>query len=176
MAFWQTGVQWAPPPVMLDNNHSGALEHVGKNFAKWTQKVARAVTRHKNDADPQEARRRSGPSYGKHGLSAEEEQRREERQHARANYYWTLELNRHLQASRGKEQSGAAVHTDVTGAGRKAQQKGKSVTPKPWSQMSRNEQWWLQDLWSESLLAERRSAEGKCLKMQGKDFVVDEED
>jgi hypothetical protein len=47
MALWQTGVQWAPPPAMLNNDHNGALEHVAKNFAKWTQKLARAVTLHK---------------------------------------------------------------------------------------------------------------------------------
>ena len=63
---------------MLKNDQSGALEQVAKNFATWSQRVARAVTLHKNDADTQEARRRSGSSSGKHGLSAEEEKNRKD--------------------------------------------------------------------------------------------------
>ena len=148
---------------MLDTNHSGALEHVAKNFAKWTQKVARAVTRHKTDPDTQEARRRSGSSYGKHGLSEEEVRRRRERDRARTNYYWTMELARQLEA---------AEHPWGTRAGKKAQ----SITPKPWSQMSRDERDWLHALWSGELQAEMRRAEGKCSKVQAKDFVVDKED
>ena len=87
MALWQTGVQWVPSWGMLKNDYNGAIEHVAKNFAKWTQRVARAVTQHKNDADTEEAHRRSGSSYGKHGLSAEEEHTRWERQCARRNFY-----------------------------------------------------------------------------------------
>ena len=34
MALWETGVQWAPPPQMLKDDYSGAIEHVAKNFAK----------------------------------------------------------------------------------------------------------------------------------------------
>ena len=140
---------------MLDNDPNGALEHVAKNFAKWTQRVARAVTRHKNDADTQEARRRSGLSFGKHGLSAEEKNRKE-RHDARANYYWAMDLNRQLLADEGE-----------------GHKKSTSVTPKPWSDMSRNDRWYLKAFWSGSLLAEMRRAEGKCSKVQAKDFVVD---
>ena len=86
------------------------------------------------------------------------------------------EFNRQLQASKGEGKSGAAEHTDGTGAGKKGQTKGKSVTPKPWSKMSRNDRWYLQALWSGSLGAEMRRAEGKCSKVQAKDFVVGEED
>ena len=42
--------------------------------------------------------------------------------------------------------------------------------------MTRDERWWLHELWSGSLLAELRRAEGKCYKVHAKDFVVDEED
>ena len=166
MGLWQTGVQWAPPPKMLDNDPNGALEHVAKNFAKWTQRVARAVTRHKNDADTQEARRRSGSSYGKHGLSAEEEHSRWERQRARRNYYWTMELNRQLEASR-------PISLEPS---RKRRKTDESVTPKSWSELTRDEQRWLHELWSGSLLAQMRRAESKCYKVQAKEFVVDEED
>ena len=157
MALWQTGVQWAPPPAMLVNDQNGALEHVAKNFTKWTHKLARAVTLHKNDADTQEARRRSGSSFGKHGLSAEEEKNRKERHDARTNYYWAMDLNRQLLAYEGE-----------------GHKKSTSVTPKPWSDMSRNDRWYLKALWSGSLLAEMRRAEGKCSKVQAKDFFVDE--
>jgi len=62
MALWQTGIQWAPTPEKLRDDRNGALEHVAKNFAKWTQRVARAITRHKSGPDAEEARRRSGQS------------------------------------------------------------------------------------------------------------------
>ena len=80
MGLWQTGVQWAPPLEMLRNDYSGALEHVAKNFAKWTQRLARAVTRHKNEAE------------------TVEERNRKERQDARVNYGWTVGLNRQIRA------------------------------------------------------------------------------
>ena len=60
MAFWQTGILWAPTPEMLTDDPNGSLEHVAKNFAQWTQKVARAIQRHKRDPDTEEASRRSG--------------------------------------------------------------------------------------------------------------------
>ena len=41
--------------------------------------------------------------------------------------------------------------------------------------MSRDEQWWFKELWAGSLLAAMRRAEGKCSRVQAKDFVVDEE-
>ena len=34
---------------MLKTDHEGALEHFAKNFAKWAQRVAKAVARHKGD-------------------------------------------------------------------------------------------------------------------------------
>ena len=77
-----------------------------------------------------------------------------------------MELNRQLQAFKGEGKSGAA----------KGEKKGKSVRPKPWSEMSYNDRWYLEKLWSGSLLTEMRRAEGKCSKVQAKDFVVDEEE
>ena len=55
------------------------------------------------------------------------------------------------------------------------EKKEKPVTPKSWLQMSHDEQCWLKELWSGSLLADMRRAEGKCSRVQAKDFVVDEE-
>ena len=123
MGLWQTGVQWAPPLEMLRNDYSGALEHVAKNFAKWTQRLARAVTRHKNEAE------------------TVEERNRKERQDARVNYGWTVGLNRQIQAikgkGKGKGKSGAGEHAHGTTAKGKGGKKGKPVTPEL------NEQWWL---------------------------------
>ena len=87
MALWQTGVQWAPPLEFLQHDENGALEHVAKHFGQWTQKVAKAVMRHKNNEKTQEAIRNSGSSFGKHGLTAEEERNRQERKNARANFF-----------------------------------------------------------------------------------------
>jgi len=176
MGLWQTGVQWAPPLDMVLKNHRGALEYVAKNFALWIQNLARAITRHKNHPCTQEARRRSGSAYGKHGLSQEEVQRRWERERARRNYYWTMEIAGQLAASKGKGKRGAAEHTYGTSAGQKRQKKGQSITPKPWAQMSRCERWWLEALWSGELQAEMHRAEGYCSKVQAKDFVVHAED
>ena len=80
-----------------------------------------------------------------------------------------MEVNRQLKAVEGHLEGGAAEH-------RKGHKKGESVTPKSWSELTRDEQRWLHELWSGSLLAELRRAEGKCYKVQAKDFVVDEED
>ena len=102
MALWQTGIQWAPTPEMIRDDYNGALEHVAKNFAKWTQRVAGAITRHKSATDTIEARRKSGQSYGKHGLSNEEERTRDERDKARRDYYSTLDLQKQLKDSKRK--------------------------------------------------------------------------
>ena len=88
MAVWERGVQWKPPEQMLRTDFNGVIEHVAKNFALWTQKVARSITQHKKDPDTEEARRKSGnSSHGKHGLTADEEQIRRERRYHRENYY-----------------------------------------------------------------------------------------
>ena len=123
----------------------------------WTQRVARALTLHMNDADTKEARRRSGSSHGKHGLSPEEEQNRRERQYRRDNYYWAVELNRQFEASGGKGKNRKSVRQKI-------------------AEMPYNERWYLENLWSGRLLSEMRRAEGKCFKVQAKDFVVDEEE
>ena len=94
--------------------------YIAKNFAKWTQRVARAITRHEDDPDAEEARRRSGQSYGKHGLSNDEEWMREDRSKSRRNYNQTVELGQQLQASKGKGKSGAAEHTGGTGSSSEA--------------------------------------------------------
>ena len=56
-------------------------------------------------------------------------------------------------------------------------QKGGATehTTKPLWQLSRNEWWWLNELWSGALVAELRRAEGKCFKVQAKNFVLDED-
>ena len=169
MALWQTGVQWAPAETMLKTDYNSAIEHVAKNFVEWTEKVARAITEHKKDPNTEEARRRSGnSSFGKHGLTVEEEQLRRERRYHRANYYWALELDRQLQASKGNGKSRAGEHTKGKG------KKSKPVTPKPLSEMSRDDWWYLEKLGEGVLLAEMLGAESKCYKVQANDFFVNE--
>ena len=51
----------------------------------------------------------------------------------------------------------------------------RTPTPKPWSDMSRNDRWYLEAYWSGSLRTEMRRAESKCSKVQAKFFVVNEE-
>jgi hypothetical protein len=163
MALWQTGIQWAPTPEMIADDYNGALEHVARHFAKWTHRVARAITRHKRSTDAEEARRRSGQSYGKHGLSIEEERARDERGKARRNYYRARELDQQLRASKGK---GAT----------KGKRRDKQVIPKPWKALSCDERWWLQELRSGRLREKMQRAEGKCHRVQANDFVMNDDD
>ena len=102
MAIWQTGITWAPPVELLNNNINGALEHVAKHFASWTRRLARAVTRHKKDPATEEARVRSGSAPGKHGLTPEQQADRAARRKARSDYYQTVDLLNQLKASKGK--------------------------------------------------------------------------
>ena len=152
MAIWQTGIAWAPPVELLNNNINGALEHVAKHFASWTRRLARAVTRHKRDPKTVEARVRSGSAPGKHGLTPEQQADRAARRKARSDYYQTVDLLNQLKASKGKGK----------GEGGK----------KSWDQMSRTERWWLQELWSGSLRRVLDEAEAKCHRVQAGHFRI----
>ena len=155
MAMWQTGITWAPTPGLLNSDFNGALEHVAKHFASWTRRLARAVTRHKRDPATMEARIRSGNAFGRHGLTPQQVQDRDERRMARKNYYWTMDLYNKLKESKGK------------GRGKK--------TPKPWFDMSQNEKWWLHQLWTGQLRRELDDAEGKCHRVQAPRFFIEAE-
>ena len=102
MAFWQTGVPWAPPLEMLNSNLTGALEHVATHFARWTRQLARSVAYHKRLPATEEATRRSGRSRGQHGLTDQEWQDREDKRRATRDYYWAIELHAEDQAAKTK--------------------------------------------------------------------------
>ena len=59
---------------------------------------------------------------------------------------------------------------------RKAQAKGKSLPPKRYNDMTRDEQWWLEQFWSGRLRAELNQAEKLTTRVQAKDFNVFEYD
>ena len=169
MAMWQTGMTWAPTPQLLNADFNGALEHVARNFASWTRRLARAVHRHKHDEATLEARVRSGTTYGKHGLSQAQEQDRKDRAEARRNYYMTQELDKRYQASKGKGQ----------GKGKGKTKRGASehtFPPKTWDEMSRDERWWLQQLWNGNLLREKQHAESKCHRVEAAPFRIRDTD
>ena len=48
MALWQTGVTWAPSPVMTEMNLDGAAEHVARQLVRWIRRVMAAIELHKN--------------------------------------------------------------------------------------------------------------------------------
>ena len=152
MSVWQTGISWAPPPELLDTDYKGALEHVAINFASWTRRLARAVTRHKRDPATVEARIRSGQAFRSHGLTPQQVQERAERATARRIYYKTVDLHNKLKAGKGEG-------------------KGKGQ-PKYWGQMSYNEKWWLEELWEGRLRKAMDEAEGKCHRVQALRFSV----
>ena len=130
--------------------------------------------RHKKNIKIAEARERSGKSKGKHGLTPEQEQNRKERNDARRNYFWALELKRELEASKdrgkGKGKRGAAEHAS------KGKGKGKPVAPRGWWQMSPGERWWLKELRPGKLREEVVRAAAKCDPVQADPFVVEDSD
>ena len=67
-------------------------------------------------------------------------------------YYQTVDVFNQLKASKGK------------GKGKR----GK----KSWAQMSLNERWWLQELWSGSLLRALDEAEATCHPVQARNFRI----
>ena len=146
---------------MLRTDPNGVIEHIAKNFALWTQEVARSITEHKKDPCIEEARRKSGnSSHGKHGLTETEEELRRDRDYHRRNFYWAMDLNRQLEASKGK--------------GKGKGKTGKPVTPKALEEMSNNDWWYLDEYWKGALLGAMRRAEKKCPKMQTKHYCVRE--
>ena len=159
MAIWQTGITWAPPPELLNENFNGALKHVATYFASWARRLARAVLCHKKHPHTNEARIRSGATRGQHGLTPQQVRDRDERQTARRNYYMTVQLAIRLQPSNGKG---------------KGKSKGKgtndSVQPKAWDHMSRSDHWWLYEYWSGRLRERMDEAEAKCHKVQAPRF------
>ena len=146
MAIWQTGITWASPPALLNNDYNGALEHVATHFTSWCRRLARAVTRHKRDPKTVEARIRSGEALHCHGLTPQQVCDRAARSTARANYYLAVDLYNRLKAAKGKG-------------------KGKA-SPKYWDEMSMNEKWWLNEFWEGRLLRAMHEAEGKCHRVQ----------
>ena len=150
MALWQTGIQWAPTRSMLKTNPEGALEHVAKNFVKWTQRVIKAVARHKDDPQTKEASRRTGQKKGQHGLTDDEFQKREAKRIARANYYWARDLESwyFTQSDRGSKRK----------------------------RPSRDELWWLNELWGGNLEQEMQRTAKECHKVQAKEFIVFDSD
>ena len=64
-----------------------------------------------------------------------------------------------------------AVQEQRKGAG-KGKGKGKSLPPKAYEDCTRDEQWWLWQLWSGRLAAELEEAEQLCSRVQAKDFNV----
>jgi hypothetical protein len=165
MALWQIGISWAPTTHMRETNYDGALEHIALNFGQWAQRIARARKLHQQNPDTQDARRRSGDNTGKHGLTPEEMRNREARKQARTDYYWAQDLHSQVLAFKGKGKCQG-----------KAKAKGKSLPPKAYpkayDELTRNEQWWLRQLWSGELRAELERAEANCSRVQAKDFNV----
>ena len=156
MAAWQTGMSWAPPLELLNSNTNGALEHVATHFASWTRQLARATNRHKSNPQTVAARFRSGSSFGRHGLTPQEEVDRSARWYARSNYYTTVQLLNRLQASKGESK----------GKGKGAA--GILVAPKAWGDMSRHEQWWINEYYNGNLLRAMNETQSKCRRAWGK--------
>ena len=104
---------------------------------------------------------------------------RDERDKARQNFHWALDLQRQLQAFKGKGKSGAIEHTRGTGskAAVKGKRKGKQVIPKSWADMKGSDKWYLQQLWDGILADEKESTESMCRSSpQAKDFAVSDDD
>ena len=158
MAVWQTGISWAPSAHMMNNNYNGALEHIAHNFGQWAQRLCRARAAHQEHPKTKEAQRSSGAHQrGKHSLTEEELRNRKARDKARRDYHWALSLDSQLQASnrKGKEEDN-----------------GKSLPKKKYTDLTDDEQWWLDELWTGRLEKELERAGRLCEEVQAKDFCV----
>ena len=144
VAFWQTGLPWAPPLEMLNANLTGALEHVATHFARWTRQLARSVAYHKRHPATNEATRRSGRSRGQHGLTDQEWQDREDKRAATRDYYHAIDLHVEDQAAnvwRNYQPVAASK-----GKGRKRDHRGRGAAehshrPRHVEDMLSSEQW-----------------------------------
>ena len=146
MAFWQTGVSWPPPLDMLNSNPTGALEHVATHFARWTRQLARAVAYHKRHPLTEEAARRSGHSLGRHGLTHQEWQDREDKRRATRDYYWGIELHAEDQAANARRNYQPASASKGKGKGKKRNHEGRGAAehshgPRRYEEMWTNQQW-----------------------------------
>lgn len=146
MAFWQMGVPWAPPLDMLNSNPTGALEHVATHFARWTRQLARAVAYHKRHPLTEEAARRSGHSLGRHGLTHQEWQDREDKRRATRDYYWGIELHAEDQAANARRNYQPASASKGKGKGKKRNHEGRGAAehshgPRRYEDMWGYEQW-----------------------------------
>ena len=120
-------------------------------FVAWVRDVVAAIESHRQSIPYKDAKRRSGASYGQHGLTPQEERDRKDFKEAEKNLHWALGLQAQLYASKGKG--------STKGTGKRKPNKGRGKhehgaaehAPKSWKQMSYSEQWWLKDLWNGSL-------------------------
>ena len=158
LALLETGLTWAPPPDMVEGDFDSASKHVAKNFVIWLQQLTQAVKKHKENPHTVAARARSGDTYKQSGLTDAQMQVRQARNRARDNLSWAQRLERRLIASKGggKGTSGATEH---------------DVNPLPWDSMSRNDRWWLTDLWNGNFQSELdRAQEAHGGTVQAKPF------
>ena len=73
----------APPLDLLNTNVNGALGHIAIRFASWNRRLAGTVSNHKANLFTEEARTRSGATFGQHGLTQQQALDREERREER---------------------------------------------------------------------------------------------
>ena len=168
MAVFQTGIQWASSSDLTAPENSGASEHVARSFVRWAKQLVQSMAQHKNDPATIEQRRRTGTEKYKHGLTADEEANRKQLKRARRHYYETMELQEQYDAAEQQRRRGASEHAPGYHAS------GRPIVPKSWEQMSDNEHWWLEQLWSGELKKRMRLAEQKCPRVQANDFRMEE--
>ena len=168
-ALLETGITWAAPKDLLSSDPDSAAEHVVGHFVKWVQRVTNSIDQHAAADTTVQARVRSGSGPGQHGLDPRQVENRNARDNARRDYYQTLHLEAQLRASKGKGKGkskrqgkgGAAEHSRGE-EGDAEHSRGQAVTPKRWENLTYNEKWWLDELWSRKLLEKMRVAESRC--------------
>ena len=116
------------------------------HFARWTRQLARSVAYHKRHPASEEATRRSGHSFGQHGLTDQEWQDREEKRKATRDYYWGIELDAEDQAARGWRDYQPASASKGKGKSKMRSHKGKGAAehfrgPRRVEEMWTHEQW-----------------------------------
>ena len=93
---WRPASHRPPPKELSDNDPAGATEHIRRRFVAWLCDVLRAIKQHKKEPATVEARARSGKAWGKHGLTAEQVQTRDDLRRARSDLEIAKQLEKRL--------------------------------------------------------------------------------
>ena len=124
---------WVPTEEIKASDEIGATEHVCKELFKWCYRLSTAIAKHTNDEKTRQARDRSEKPL--------EQAQKAEKEKRWADISWTLKLEKEVEQAKGKKGKGKG----------KSGAKNTQHPPRCYTDMTKQEQWWLDRLWSGEL-------------------------